>query len=501
MRCGVSRVEKEQTMEVGLQDKLAPVRDYLRKDKKFPTVWCAGCGAGIVQTSLLTAIHELEIPRDRIVFVSGIGCTGRMPTYVDFNTIHVTHGRALPCATGLKIANPDFVIFAIMGDGDAAAIGGNHLIHSCRRNIDIKAIVVNNSIYGMTGGQYSPTTPLGAMASTAPYGCQEPPFDLCQLSMGAGATFVARSTVYHFAMMTNIFRKAIEHKGFSLVEIISDCPTGFGRRNKMGSAVKMVQQLKENAVRLKNWEEMSEEERSGKFPIGIFHELQREEYTARYQKLIDRATAAPSGGEAGAEEEVIEATPSEEEVVGLPGVVSVRLSGSGGQGLILAGVIYGKAASIYGGRNAVQTQSYGPEARGGASKSDIVLSDGPIDYPLAEKLDVLLCLNQESCDAYFPDLKKNGLLIVDSLYVKNIPAPTACALPFTEIAKNIVGRVVVANVVALGAVCGLTPYVSRRAFEDALRASVPKGTEQLNLHAFEEGIRAARELKEKRSGG
>jgi 2-oxoglutarate ferredoxin oxidoreductase subunit beta len=482
-------------MTVALQDKLAAARDYLRKDKKFPTVWCAGCGAGIVQTSLLTAIDDLKIPRDRVVFVSGIGCTGRMPTYVDFNTIHVTHGRALPCSTGLKIVNPDFVVVAAMGDGDAAAIGGNHLIHAARRNIDINAIIVNNSIYGMTGGQYSPTTPLDAHASTAPYGCQEPPFDLCNLVAGAGGTFVARTTVFHFAMMTNLFRKAIEHKGFSMVEVVSDCPTGYGRRNKMGSAVKMIQYLKENAVRLSNWNEMPEEERNGKFPIGIFAELDRDEYTARYQKVVERAlaTAADEG-----EEEVGEAVAEGDQAPRLPGVVGVRLSGSGGQGLILAGVIYGKAASIYDGKNAVQTQSYGPEARGGASKSDIVLSAEPIDYPLAEKLDVLLCLNQESCDKYFPDLKKDGVLIVDSLYVKNIPALAAYALPFTEIAKNVVGRMVVANVVALGALCELTPYVSRQAFEEALRSTVPKGTEQINLHAFEEGIRAARELKEHR---
>jgi 2-oxoglutarate ferredoxin oxidoreductase subunit beta len=478
-------------MSVVLQDKLAPVRDYLRKDKKLPTVWCAGCGAGIVQTALLTAIHELGIPRDKIVFVSGIGCTGRMPTYVDFNTMHVTHGRALPAATGLKIVNPDFVVLTAMGDGDAAAIGGNHLIHVARRNIDINAIIVNNHIYGMTGGQYSPTTPLDSFASTAPYGCQEPPFDLCQLTAGAGGTFVARTTVYHFAMMVNLFRKAIEHKGFSMVEVMSDCPTGFGRRNKLGSAVKMVQYLKDNAVWLKNWGQMSPEERDGKFPIGLLVEGEREEYTARYGKVVEKAMAAAS---ASSEQKAVEPVTVRREGQTLPGIVAVRLSGSGGQGLILAGVIYGKAASIYDGKNAVQTQSYGPEARGGASKSDIVLSTEPIDYPLAEKLDVLLCLNQESCDKYFPDLKEDGILIVDSLYVKKIPTSTAYVLPLTEIAKNVVGRVVVANVVALGAVCELTPYVSRRAFEDALRASVPKGTEQINLHAFEEGVRAAREL-------
>jgi 2-oxoglutarate ferredoxin oxidoreductase subunit gamma len=259
----------------------------------------------------------------------------------------------------------------------------------------------------------------------------------------------------------------------------------------------MIQLLKDNAVRLKNWEEMPPEERTGKFPIGTFEESEREEYTKRYQRaVVDKATtAAPA-----AVEEAEEAAVRDEAMAEIPGTVAVRLSGSGGQGLILAGVIYGKAASIYDERNAVQTQSYGPEARGGASKSDIVLSDEPIDYPLAEKLDVLLSLNQESCDKFFPDLKEDGVLIVDSLYVKNIPTPKAYSIPFTEIAKNVVGRVVVANVVALGAVCELAPYVSRRAFEEALRDSVPKGTEQINLHAFEEGVRAARELKGQRQG-
>ncbi len=174
---------------------------YLRPTKKFPNVWCSGCGIGIVMSALIRAISRLELEKDDIALVSGIGCTGRMPVYMDFNTIHTTHGRALAFATGLKIAQPKLKVIVIMGDGDALAIGGNHFIHSARRNMDLTAIVVNNSIYGMTGGQYSPTTPLDGKATTAPYGNIEPPMPICELAIAAGASYVARSTVYHAVEM------------------------------------------------------------------------------------------------------------------------------------------------------------------------------------------------------------------------------------------------------------------------------------------------------------
>ena len=170
---------------------------HLRKNKKFPTIWCAGCGIGVVMGSLIRAIESLGLENDQVALVAGIGCTARMPVYMDYNTLHTTHGRALAFATGLKIARPDMKVIAIMGDGDALAIGGNHFIHAARRNIGITALVVNNSIYGMTGGQQSPTTPLDMRATTAPYGNIEPPFPVCDLAIAAGATYVARSTVYH----------------------------------------------------------------------------------------------------------------------------------------------------------------------------------------------------------------------------------------------------------------------------------------------------------------
>ena len=220
----------------------------LRKSKQFPTIWCAGCGIGVVMGSLIRAIEHLGLENDQVALVAGIGCTARMPVYMDYNTLHTTHGRALAFATGLKIARPDMKVIAIMGDGDALAIGGNHFIHAARRNIGITALVVNNSIYGMTGGQQSPTTPLDMRATTAPYGNVEPPFPVCDLAAAAGATYVARSTVYHPLELDKHLSEAISNEGFSLVEAMSYCHTTYGRINKLGSAADMMRGLKENSI-------------------------------------------------------------------------------------------------------------------------------------------------------------------------------------------------------------------------------------------------------------
>ncbi len=203
--------------------------DYLRHHKKFPHVWCAGCGIGIAMGSILRSIQKLELNQDDVVVVSGIGCTGRMPVYMDFNTLHTTHGRALAFATGLKLARPELKVIVVMGDGDALAIGGNHFIHAARRNIELTAIVVNNSIYGMTGGQSSPTTPLHAFSSTAAYGHIEQPFPVCELAIAAGAAFVARGTVYHVTELDKLIERAMSKNGFSMVEVVSYCHTTFGR--------------------------------------------------------------------------------------------------------------------------------------------------------------------------------------------------------------------------------------------------------------------------------
>jgi 2-oxoglutarate ferredoxin oxidoreductase subunit beta len=262
----------------------------LRKNKKFPTIWCSGCGIGVVMGSLIRAIESLGLENDQVALVAGIGCTARMPVYMDYNTLHTTHGRALAFATGLKIARPEMKVIAIMGDGDALAIGGNHFIHAARRNIGITALVVNNSIYGMTGGQHSPTTPLDMRATTAPYGNVEPPFPICDLAASAGATYIARSTVYHPLELDKYLAQAISNEGFSLVEAVSYCHTTYGRINKLGAAVDMMRALKENSISKAAYDRLSEEERRSNTKIvrGVLHTKQRPEYTRVYDALVER---------------------------------------------------------------------------------------------------------------------------------------------------------------------------------------------------------------------
>ena len=265
---------------------------YLRQSKRFPNVWCSGCGIGIVMGALIRAVDRIGLSKDDVAVVSGIGCSGRMSVYLDFNTMHTTHGRALAFATGLKLAQPRLKVIVVMGDGDALAIGGNHFLHAARRNIDLTAIVVNNSIYGMTGGQYSPTTPLDSRATTAPYGNIEQPLATCELAIAAGASYVARSTVYHALELDKFIEQAICKQGFGLVEAVSYCHTTFGRLNKLGTAVDMMRRLKDHSVPLAAAEKLTPEERSAKIVRGVLCDVDKPEYTALYDQIIARAQAS-----------------------------------------------------------------------------------------------------------------------------------------------------------------------------------------------------------------
>jgi 2-oxoglutarate ferredoxin oxidoreductase subunit beta len=264
------------------------VLNYLRAKKQFPHVWCPGCGHGVVMGSLIRAIDKLGLNKDNVVMVSGIGCSSRMTAYVDFNTLHTLHGRPIAFATGIKFANPELPVIVITGDGDATAIGGNHFIHAARRNIDITVILMNNNIYGMTGGQVSPTTPYGGRGSTAKAGNPEHPFDIAKLAIAAGASFVARTTAYHVPAMDRIIDQAIKNKGFSLVEIFSQCPTYEGKWNKRGDAAHMLKYYKENAVPIAQKTKYTPEELENKFLIGIIHNEPKREFTAEYQKIIEK---------------------------------------------------------------------------------------------------------------------------------------------------------------------------------------------------------------------
>jgi len=263
------------------------IEKYLRQSA-LPHIWCPGCGNGILLGAILRAIDKLGLDQKKTVIVSGIGCSSRASGYMNFNTVHTAHGRALTFATGIKLAKPELTVLVITGDGDATAIGGNHFIHAARRNLDITTVIFNNSIYGMTGGQYSPLTPMTSRATTAPFGHIERPFDIAALAIAAGATYVARGTAFHARLLTDLIVKGIESKGFSVIDAITQCPISFGRRNKMGSAADMLAWQKDHAVMAQAVAKMNPADLKDKFVIGELYRTTAPEYTAEYAKLIAR---------------------------------------------------------------------------------------------------------------------------------------------------------------------------------------------------------------------
>ncbi len=269
------------------------VRDYLR-ERFFPHLWCPGCGHGTVLNGMLQALEKLGLHKNEIVMVSGIGCSARITGYVDFHTMHTLHGRALAFATGVKMSRPELNLIVPMGDGDALAIGGNHFIHAARRNIDMTAIVMNNRIYGMTGGQFSPLSGFGIQATTAPFSNIDSSFDVVELSKAAGATFVARTTTYHIHQIADLIQKAILHKGFSVVEVLTQCPTYFGRKNKAGDAADMVRWFKDNTAPVGS---KKKQENPDLIERGIFVQEEKPEYCREYDKIVARAMKAGSSGQ------------------------------------------------------------------------------------------------------------------------------------------------------------------------------------------------------------
>lgn len=274
--------------ETGCEEK-NPIDAYLRVDR-MPHIWCAGCGIGSAVGSFIRAIDRAGLNADKMALVSGIGCSGRAAGYVRLDSFHTTHGRAIPFATGLKLANPKLNVVVFSGDGDLAAIGGNHLIHAARRNIDMTVICVNNFNYGMTGGQLGPTTPLDARSATSPYGNYEPPFNLPRLVAAAGATFVARWTVFHSRQLERCIAEALVKPGFSFVEVIAHCPTVYGRLNKQGQGVDGLRYYKEKSV-VRNGADPSEADigMSGPILVGKFVDIERPTFWNNYMQVSNKA--------------------------------------------------------------------------------------------------------------------------------------------------------------------------------------------------------------------
>ncbi len=261
------------------------IHNYLRHSKRFPHVFCPGCGHGIVLGSLIRSIDSMGLAKDDVVLVAGIGCSGRIPVYVDFNTIHTTHGRALTFATGIKLANPRLKVIVVMGDGDALSIGGNHLIHAARRNIGVTALVLNNHIYGMTGGQSSCTTPTGSFSTTTPFGQLEDEFDISRVAKVCGASFVARTTVMQASAMDSLISEAVMHPGFGLVEILSPCHTQYGRKNRFKTCVDMYKWLQKSSPPLEKYRELTPEKQEKAIATGIFEKKDCEGLEEKYARM------------------------------------------------------------------------------------------------------------------------------------------------------------------------------------------------------------------------
>lgn len=266
--------------------------DYLRSDK-MPTLWCSGCGDGLVMKALIRAVDELEWDKNDVAVVSGIGCSGRMSSYLDFNTLHTPHGRTLPYATGLKLGQPNSHVIIIAGDGDALAIGGNHFLHACRRNIDLTLVIINNFIYGLTGGQFSPTTPIGSYAQTSPDGAMEPTLDAAKVAIAAGASYVARSTVSNPRHISEMIKGGLAHQGMAVVEAVSNCHINFGRRNVSGEPEELITWIGRQSVSQDVAQYMTEDELNGRLVVGVLQHLQnRPEYTASYFQKAAEVRAA-----------------------------------------------------------------------------------------------------------------------------------------------------------------------------------------------------------------
>ncbi len=257
---------------------------YLKQDS-LPLMWCSGCGNGIVLGALLRAFEELDCRPEETVVVTGIGCWGKADDYIMTNALHTTHGRALAFATGIKAVNPKLQVVVLMGDGDGVTIGGNHFVHAARRNIDLTAILVNNYNYGMTGGQFSATTPSGSFTGTTYYGNPERELDVCALASAAGANFVARETVYHGHRLQDYIKLALNKRGFSLVEAISPCSTHYGANNKMKVPVEFMRRLKEKGVPQAKYRRLSEAEQEGLFETGIMTDRDAPDFNTRYAEI------------------------------------------------------------------------------------------------------------------------------------------------------------------------------------------------------------------------
>jgi 2-oxoglutarate ferredoxin oxidoreductase subunit beta len=489
--------------------------DVLLRGERLPHIWCQGCGLGTALTTFISALQWLETNHgwdmDKVAVVSGIGCTGRIAGYIRLDSFHTTHGRAIPFATGLKLANPALKVVVISGDGDIAGIGGNHFIHAARRNLDITVVCVNNFNYGMTGGQVGPTTPHEARAVTTQYGNFEYPFNLPYLAAASGASFVARWTVLHARRLEWTLRESLQHPGFSFVEVIAPCSTAYARWNPEGRG------LDREGLRRRGLETLAYYQKVGRIAHdthpkdaavkvderGLLQEIVEGKFLddpkPDLQHAIDRLAGV---GEKRwqAAKKALDARPRLPKRTDHVPRTEVQLGGFGGQGIISAGKILGQAAAIYDGLEVSFTQSYGPEARGGSAGSQVVLSSDPIHHPHIIEPTNMIIMSQGAYVKYVPTLAPSGTLLIDDGLV-TLPEDhrqdiITFGLPATHIAEEL-GNNRAANTVMLGFWTGIMGVVSKEAMRQSVRESVPPKTIDVNMQAFgvgyERGLEVAHE--------
>lgn len=479
--------------------------DELLRGERLPHIWCQGCGLGTALTTFIGALQWLEKNSgwdlNKVAVVSGIGCTGRIAGYVRLDSFHTTHGRALPFATGLKIANPDLKVVVISGDGDIAGIGGNHFIHAARRNLEMALICVNNFNYGMTGGQVGPTTPHGARAVTSQYGNFEYPFNLPYLAAAAGASFVARWTVLHARQLEWTLREALAHPGFSFVEVIAPCSTAYARWNPEGKGLD-PEKLGRRGLEVMRFYQKAGRTVTGTHPKDAHVQVNdKGEITEIVEgKFLDdrkpdlkaaidlQALAAQKAY--GAEKKALDGRPALPKRTDPVPRTEVQLGGFGGQGIISAGKIIGQAAALYDGLEACFTQSYGPEARGGAAGSQVVVASDPIHHPHLIQPGSMIIMSQGAYAKYVPTLAPGGVLLIDDGLVA-LPAAhrqdvITLGLPATRIAEE-AGSGRAANTAMLGFWAAVVGTVSRAAMREAVAESVPGKMIEMNLRVFDAG--------------
>jgi 2-oxoglutarate ferredoxin oxidoreductase subunit beta len=472
----------------------------LVREDRMPHIFCPGCGIGGTISNIAEALLESGQDLDKFTVVSGIGCSGRAAGYFKLDGFHTTHGRAVAYATGQKLANPDLNVIVFSGDGDLTTIGGNHLIHAARRNMDLIVICINNFNYGMTGGQMGGTTPTLTKTTTSVYGNFETPFNVPLLMTACGANYVARWTSAHSHYIKKSFHEALEREGFRFIEVISACPINWGRRNKMRTGIDLVKFFLNQTV-VKENPDPQDAVIQMDTPIlcGVFADKGRPGLLrSMHEVLSPKVKVEKFRGDG--KVEVPETKEEAPEIVSSPKKVEqvkIKLGGLGGQGIALLGLIMGRATCIFDGNEAVYSQEYGAEARGGASASSVIISSEKIDYPYIKVPDVMVLMAQAAFRKYKSEIQPGCTLFIDKDLVKPEDLPEdvkVYAVPATRMAEE-VGRKVVANIVMLGFISALTDYISLDAVQSALKMSVPKGTEEFNLKAFQAGYEYGEKLK------